>query len=100
MIFKHERKLIWLMIFCLVLRRQTFKNYFMKANSISVIAKLVNGNEIDILNEANPTDAIEQYLFPDCRPPVKTLLIKARNEDGRGMTISLSSGYVALFDTV
>ncbi|MES1218849.1 MAG: hypothetical protein ABUT20_25310 [Bacteroidota bacterium] len=61
----------------------------MKNNTISVSAYLVNGSANDILTEASPTQAIEEYLFPDMRPPVENLVITAKTNDGKLVTISI-----------
>ena len=62
----------------------------MKNNTISVRAYLVNGDVNDILENASPKDAIEDYLFPDMRPPVQTIVIDAITDDGKKLNITIS----------
>jgi hypothetical protein len=62
----------------------------MRKNTISVRAYLVNGDINDILVNASPKEAIEDYLFPDMRPPVQTIVIEAITDDGRRLNISIS----------
>jgi hypothetical protein len=61
----------------------------MNNNTISVSAYLVNGSVNDILTEASPMQAIEEYLFPDMRPPVQNLVITAKTKDGKLVTLSI-----------
>ena len=63
----------------------------MQRNTVSVTAYLVDGGINQILEEANPKDAIEQYLLPDMRPPVQTLVIEAQTDDGKTVVLSISN---------
>ncbi|HEY5370500.1 MAG TPA: hypothetical protein VIJ75_16065 [Hanamia sp.] len=59
-------------------------------NTISVRAYLVNGDVNDILENASPKEAIENYLFPDMRPPVQTIVLDAVTAEGKKLNISIS----------
>ena len=59
-------------------------------NTISVKAYLVDGGEMEILNDANPSQAIEQYLLPDTRPPVQTLVFAAYTDEGKLIKLSFT----------
>lgn len=59
-------------------------------NLISVTSFLVDGSVCDILENVTPSTAIEQYFSPDTRPPVSSLIIKARTEDGKLVTLAIS----------
>ena len=64
----------------------------MKLNSITVTAHLANGSVNEILYQASPSAAIEEYLFPDMRPPVDFLSISATDENGKSATIIVENG--------
>ena len=63
----------------------------MTNNTISVTAYIVTGSTNDILVDATPHEAIENYLCPDMRPPVQTIVIKAKTNDGKIVTISVGA---------
>jgi hypothetical protein len=67
-------------------------------NTISVSASLINGGYIDVLENATPKEAIEEYFYPDCKPPVSTLTIKAVNESGKTVKISISQSCITISD--
>lgn len=62
----------------------------MKNNTLSVKAYIVNGDMADILEDATPDEAIENYLCPDMRPPVQTIVIEAKTADGKLVKLSIT----------
>jgi hypothetical protein len=66
----------------------------MNKNTITVTAYLVNGSSNEVLTDASPKDAIEEYLMPDMRPPVQTLVIKAITSDGKEVKLSISQSSI------
>lgn len=67
----------------------------MKNNTISVRAYIVTGGTNDMLEEATPHEAIENYLCPDMRPPVQTIVITAKTHDGKTVTISVGQNSIS-----
>ena len=72
----------------------------MMKNTISVSVSLVNGGQIDVLDNENAQEAIEQYLYPDCRPPVSAYKLTATDDNGRTVRISIADGTVSISDIV
>ena len=70
----------------------------MKNNTISVTAYIVTGSTNDILVNSTPHEAIENYLCPDMRPPVQTIVITAKTNDGK--TVKLSIGQDRIYADV
>ena len=66
----------------------------MSNNQISVRAYLVDGSTLDILEDASPKDAIENYFCPDMRPPVQTIVITTKTDDGKIITLSISPNFI------
>ncbi len=66
----------------------------MTKNTVSVTAYIVTGSTNDILIDASPKEAIEQYFMPDMRPPVQTLVITAMTNDGKEVTLSISNSTI------
>lgn len=69
----------------------------MENNTVTAEARLVNGSVNYILQEATPKQAIEEYLFPDCRPPVETLLITVKTDTGQTVTIAIGQKSISAF---
>ena len=69
-------------------------------NTISVSVSTVNGGFVRILESASPQEAIEEYFYPDCSPPVHTLIITATDENGKTVEISLGRSSVFISNTV
>ena len=67
----------------------------MKNNTISAKVYLVNGSDIDILEEESPKIAINEYLYPDCNPPVSNYVLKVMTDKGKLVTISISNNYIS-----
>lgn len=63
-------------------------------NTISVTAYIVTGSTNDILIDASPKTAIEDYFLPDMRPPVQTIVIKAVTNEGQLVTLSISNSTI------
>lgn len=61
----------------------------MDNNTISVAVYMVDGGFNEILSNATPAKAIDDYLFPDMRPPVRVIVINAMTEDGKNITLSV-----------
>jgi len=68
----------------------------MKTNRISVQAYFVNGSMQDVLEDATPQEAIENYLLPDMRPPVQTLVISVATKEGKHFSISISQTSISV----
>lgn len=69
----------------------------MTNNTISVTAYLVNGGLINLLENETAKESIEQYFLPDTRPPVETLSIVAKTDDGKEVTLNIGNGiYVSI----
>lgn len=66
----------------------------MTKNTISVSAHIITGGTNEILINATPHDAIENYLCPDMRPPVETIVIKAKTDEGKTVTISVTQNKI------
>lgn len=66
----------------------------MTKNTISVTAYIVNGDLNEVLIDASPKEAIDQYFMPDMRPPVQTLVIKAIKNDGKEVSLSISNSSI------
>jgi hypothetical protein len=62
----------------------------MTNNTISVTVNLINGTAADVLENVSPKVAINQYFYPDSGAPVTFLTIKAKTNDGKTVTLSLS----------
>lgn len=62
----------------------------MDKNKISVTAVLVTGAMNDILNDATPHEAIENYLCPGMRPPVESITIKAHTDEGKIVLLTIT----------
>jgi hypothetical protein len=67
-------------------------------NTISASVSMVNGGYKKILDSENAFKAIEQYLYPDCRPTVSVYTLTATDNNGRSVTISISNGIVSISD--
>jgi hypothetical protein len=67
----------------------------MKNNTISVRAYIVTDDINDILENASPKKAIENYLCPDMRPPVQTIVIEAKTHDGKMVTLSITPSSIS-----
>lgn len=52
-------------------------------NRITVKAYLVNGDIADIITDAKPKEAIDNYFYPDSGAPVKTLFIGFVDDKGK-----------------
>jgi hypothetical protein len=59
-------------------------------NTISVKAYIVDGSINDILEDASPKTALDEYFSPDTRPPVEELVISAFADDGRVVDIYIT----------
>lgn len=66
----------------------------MTNNTISVTANLINGSAHDILEDVSPKEAIN-YFYPDSGPPVTFFTIKAKTNDGKTVTLSLSESKIS-----
>lgn len=66
----------------------------MKNNTFSATVYTVAGTDTTILEEVSPNDAIEQYLCPDMRPPVQTLVIQVKTDDGKLISISITQNKI------
>ena len=67
-------------------------------NRISVLAYLVDGSELPILDDVTPHEAIENYFCPDARPPVQSISITITNDSGKRFVISVTQKEVNLYD--
>ena len=67
----------------------------MKNNTISVQAYLINGQLNDVVDNDAPQNAIEEYFFPDSGAPVSSLVITAKTNDGKTVTLSLSKDRIS-----
>jgi hypothetical protein len=61
----------------------------MTNNTISVIAYLVDGGVINLLENETAKESIEQYFLTDTRPPVDLLSIKVKTNDGKEVTLNI-----------
>lgn len=66
-------------------------------NTVSVTAYFVTGEVNNVLENASPKDAIENYFLPDMRPPVENLLIEAFDKDGKKVTISITQKSINVY---
>ena len=66
----------------------------MKNNTISVTAFIVTGEVNDILSDSTPHDAIENYFCPDMRPPLETIVIKAKTDEGKTVLLSITQNSI------
>lgn len=69
----------------------------MEPNTISVTAHIVTGGEIEILKDAAPSRAIEDYLCPDMRPPVQSISITVCTSEGKQITISVGQKSIGAY---
>lgn len=66
----------------------------MDKNTISVTAFLVTGAMNDILSDATPHEAIENYLCPDMTPRVENLVIKAHTDEGKIVLLTITQNSI------
>jgi hypothetical protein len=71
-----------------------------KTNTLSVSVHLVNGGSISVLEAETAHNAIENYLYPDCRPPVACYTMSATDDNGRTVIISIANGVISITDVL
>ena len=71
----------------------------MDNNSLSLKAYLVNGEVADIVQDANPKQAIE-YFYPDSGAPVRILEFSIIDRDGKQCSVSISPAWIQIRDIV
>ncbi|HKR06728.1 MAG TPA: hypothetical protein VJY62_18985 [Bacteroidia bacterium] len=62
----------------------------MYKNRITVTADFVDGSVNDILSDVTPKQAIENYFFPDSRPPVSAIYLSFVDENGKVHKITIT----------
>lgn len=62
----------------------------MENNTISMIADLASGDELPYLRDATPAEAIQKYLSNHNTQPVQQLVITAKTNDGKLVSISIT----------
>jgi hypothetical protein len=68
----------------------------MEKNTISVRAHLISGGVNEMLHEVKPDAAIEEYLCPDMRPPVRCIVINAVTEDNKNVTLTIFQNRISV----
>jgi hypothetical protein len=71
----------------------------MDNNSVTVRAYLVNGDVADIVQDANPKQAIE-YFYPDSGAPVRILEFSIIDSNGKQCSVSISPAWIEIRDIV
>ena len=72
----------------------------MVTNTVSVKAYLVNGNVAEVLEDAAPKYAIEQYFYPDSGAPVRSLEIDIVDSKGKQYSISIFPSGIEVRDII
>ncbi|MEO6166119.1 MAG: hypothetical protein ABIO46_08075 [Chitinophagales bacterium] len=62
----------------------------MENNTISLIADLESGDELPYLRDATPTEAIQRFIANNETLPIQQLVITAKTNDGRTVSIALT----------